>query len=130
MQALSPTNAFTLPPLEPLVRPAQSGASTTVTADSVGVVKAADTQTQQAVPAIAQNNSTEKIKESIQKVNDMVKTMGRELEFSVDEETHLRLVKVVDTQTHEVIRQFPSEEVVQIAKALDRLQGLLIKDKV
>jgi len=63
-------------------------------------------------------------------VNDMVKTMGRELEFSVDEETHLRLVKVVDTQTHEVIRQFPSEEVVQIAKALDRLQGLLIKDKV
>ena len=31
--------------------------------------------------------------------------------------------------TNEVIRQIPSEEMLEIAKALDRLQGLLVKQK-
>jgi len=37
------------------------------------------------------------------------------------------VVKVVDKETKEVIRQMPSKEVVELAKALDKLQGLMIK---
>lgn len=46
----------------------------------------------------------------------------------MDDATQMRLVKVIDTQSKEVIRQIPSEEAVQIATAIDKFQGLLIKD--
>jgi hypothetical protein len=36
---------------------------------------------------------------------------------------------VVDGVTKEVIRQIPNEEVLAIARAMDRLQGLLLKGK-
>ena len=38
-------------------------------------------------------------------------------------------MKVVDASTDEVIRQIPSEEIISIAKALDKLQGLLVEQK-
>ena len=55
--------------------------------------------------------------------------MANNLQFTVDEDTGIDVVKVVDTDTKEVIRQFPSEEILAIAKAIDQLQGLLVKDK-
>ena len=62
-------------------------------------------------------------------VSDFVKTANSSLEFYVDEETGIDVVKVVDKNTKEVIRQIPSEEIVAIAHALDNLKGLLIHQK-
>jgi flagellar protein FlaG len=54
-----------------------------------------------------------------------------ELEFSVDESSGRSIVKATDRTTHEVIRQFPSEEMLQIAKGIERFQkGLLLNSKV
>jgi flagellar protein FlaG len=39
------------------------------------------------------------------------------------------VVKVVDTETDQVIRQIPSEEMLAIARNIDRLQGLLVKQE-
>jgi flagellar protein FlaG len=36
---------------------------------------------------------------------------------------------VVDAVTHEVVRQIPGEEILAIARAIDRMQGLLLKQK-
>ncbi|HEX7633662.1 MAG TPA: flagellar protein FlaG, partial [Noviherbaspirillum sp.] len=44
-------------------------------------------------------------------------------------DTDRPVVKVVDQQTKTVIRQIPTEETLEIAKALDRVQGLLIRQK-
>ncbi|MDR2838217.1 MAG: flagellar protein FlaG [Azonexus sp.] len=49
--------------------------------------------------------------------------------FSIDPEDGF-LVKVIDGATKEVIRQFPSKEAIAIAKALDKLQGLFVRDKI
>ncbi|KUJ71632.1 hypothetical protein AVO41_08960 [Thiomicrospira sp. WB1] len=38
---------------------------------------------------------------------------GQSLAFSVDEETQSQVVKVIDTNTDEVIRQFPSDQALQ-----------------
>lgn len=51
------------------------------------------------------------------------------LEFIVDEESDRPIVKVVDQNTKEVLRQIPSEEAIELAKALDLSQGLLIRQK-
>ena len=40
-----------------------------------------------------------------------------------------RLVKVVNRETNEVIRQIPNEQIVQFAKVFDELRGLLLSDK-
>lgn len=71
----------------------------------------------------------EDVDQAVEKINDAVRTFSQKLEFSVDKETETFVVKVVDKETKEVIRQIPSEEFLQIAKAMDKLQGLLIKDK-
>jgi flagellar protein FlaG len=39
------------------------------------------------------------------------------------------VVKVMDTQTNEVIRQFPSEETLKLAKHLEGMLGLIFNDK-
>jgi flagellar protein FlaG len=55
--------------------------------------------------------------------------MAVSLDFQVDEDTGIHVVKVLDTDTKEVIRQFPSEEILAIAKAFDTVKGLLVRDK-
>jgi len=72
------------------------------------------------------------VQQAVEKINEAIKSMGASsnLEFSMDDETETVVVRVVDKQTNEVIRQIPSEEVLQIAKALDKLQGLLVQEKV
>ena len=71
----------------------------------------------------------EQVKQSVDHMNRLMQSLNNDLRFSVDEDTGIQLVTVMDTQTHDIIRQIPSKEVVAIAKALDSLQGLLIRQK-
>jgi flagellar protein FlaG len=66
---------------------------------------------------------------AVDKLNTAVRGLSEGVEFSIDHDSKRLVVKVVDTQTKEVIRQVPSKEVLEIAKALDRAQGLLIRQK-
>ncbi|MBR4877118.1 MAG: flagellar protein FlaG [Rhodocyclaceae bacterium] len=69
--------------------------------------------------------SEAEIQEAIDEVRRVIEPVARNLQFSVDDDTNLTLIKVVDSATDEVIRQIPSEEMVAIAKAIDKLQGML-----
>lgn len=70
------------------------------------------------------------LEEALKKVQKAVEPVAQHLLFSIDEDTGKTIVKVVDSSTKETIRQIPSEELLSIAKALDKLQGLLIKQEV
>lgn len=54
---------------------------------------------------------------------------ARDITFSIDEDAGF-MVKVIDRTSRDVIRQIPSEEVIAIARALDKLQGLFVRDKI
>jgi len=71
---------------------------------------------------------TETAKRAAAEINKVMKRFDNNIQFSVDENNKTN-VKVIDTQTNEVIRQLPSKEMVAIAQALDKFQGLLIKIK-
>jgi flagellar protein FlaG len=73
--------------------------------------------------------STKDLKEALDVIEQAIRTTTDELNFSIDEESGRTVVKVIDKTTDEVIRQFPSKEVLDIARALDKLQGMLIKEK-
>ncbi len=50
----------------------------------------------------------------------------RKLSFRVDSETHEVVISVVDEKSGEVVRQIPPEEALRLAKALERVRGLLV----
>ncbi len=73
--------------------------------------------------------SDDQLKDVVKAVNDFVKPFNDTLLFSIDKDTGTTVVKVIDTETDEVIKQIPSEEMLALAKALDQLRGLLVKQK-
>lgn len=90
---------------------------------------AAPVQTVNAVRQAADIPSMGQLGDAVKKINETMRNLGQNLEFTVDADSHRTVVKVVDQETKDVIRQIPSPEVLEIAKALDQLQGLLIKQK-
>ncbi|HEY3432274.1 MAG TPA: flagellar protein FlaG [Rhodocyclaceae bacterium] len=69
----------------------------------------------------------------VQKVVDdlqkRAQTAAPNLLFSVDSDTSRFVVKVVDSSTKEVIRQFPSEELLHLGMEIDKMKGLLFNKK-
>jgi flagellar protein FlaG len=76
-----------------------------------------------------QANDPQALEEAVKRIREFVQPINDSIQFSLDDDTGRTIVKVIDLQTQEVLRQIPSEEVLNIAKALDRLQGLLIHNK-
>lgn len=58
----------------------------------------------------------EELQNAVIELNKAVQNIQRNLEFSVDDITGRTVVKVVDKQTDEVIRQMPSEEALKLAQ--------------
>lgn len=94
------------------------------------VSDAASVQTPQAVKQTDQAEaSRQQVEEAVKAVNEFIKPLNNSLQFNIDDDTGKTVVKVVDMATKEIIRQFPSEEMLSIAKAVDKMQGLLIQQK-
>ncbi|WP_456383097.1 flagellar protein FlaG [Persephonella sp.] len=78
---------------------------------------------QQAVPQ-------EVLKEAINNLNKKLEMLNSQLKVETDEDTGMRVIKIVDKETNEVIRQIPPEVMLKIAKYLDEVAGLLFNEKV
>ena len=98
-------------------------------APQVTATKAAPVQTVAAVQRADTAPSIDQIKQAIQDINKSFQSLSRGLEFTIDEDSQRTIVKVIDQQTKEVIRQLPSQETLEIAKALDQVIGRLIREK-
>ncbi len=110
--------------LPPLSSPEASGVPRQVKVVAPPVQeKALSAQTLQAI-------SPEQLSAAVSSVREYIEPINSNLEFSVNDETDQVIIKVVDRATKEVIRQIPSEEMIAIAKALDSIKGLFIKQHV
>ncbi len=69
--------------------------------------------------------SVDQTEQSLKEINKVMDALSISVQFQMDPDFKEPIIKVVDQQSGEVIRQFPSEEVVRISKALDNLKGLL-----
>ena len=100
-------------------------------ASAVPLKTASPVTTAQAVTATEQaqqpSASKEQINKAVQEINKTIQATSQNLEFSVDHDSSMVVVKLIDQQTKQVLRQIPTQEVLEIAKSLDKLQGLLIK---
>ncbi|MEE9396080.1 MAG: flagellar protein FlaG [Methylococcales bacterium] len=70
----------------------------------------------------------ESIDDVVVEMNKMAQQLHRELQFSTSEESGMIVIKVVDKETDEVIREIPSEEVQEMRKRLSEAAGMIFRD--
>lgn len=93
--------------------------------------RAATQRTADALPQAAEQPSRERVEKSVDEMRSAVSdSASNNLQFSIDSDTGQTIVRVTDMQTGELIRQIPSEELVELAKSLDRMQGKLLRQQV
>jgi flagellar protein FlaG len=74
--------------------------------------------------------SVAELESAVRELNQSMKANNSNLAFTVDPDTEQTIVSVTDSQTGEVIKQFPSKEAIAISKAIGEIQqGLLLKQK-
>jgi flagellar protein FlaG len=77
-----------------------------------------------------QQTPATQLKNAVDNINQMLQQTNKNIEFSVDDSTKKSIIKVVDSTTGDLIRQFPSEEGLSLTRAIDRIQnGLLLTQK-
>ena len=92
-------------------------------------IKTSTGKVQPAATPEARRATESEVNDAVGKLNDFAAANAAALNFSKDQDTGKTIIKVVDTATDTVIRQIPSEEAIAIAKSIDKMQGLLIKEK-
>lgn len=70
------------------------------------------------------------LKAAVQQMEQFFQSVRRNLEFSIDEASGKVVVKVIATETGEVVRQLPSAEAMKIADNLHNAHSLLFDAKV
>lgn len=85
----------------------------------------------------AKEPKQEQLQQALEVTNQLSSIQARKLEFTSSKEDGRTVIKVVDRQNDEVIRQIPSEEFVKLATRISDLteklssaQGLLFESKV
>lgn len=122
-----------------LVQSALQSVQNNVTSQSKPVTQSVQTdtvtelsaQTQQ--PVSEQNSQqqkrTEALRDKVAQLNDYMQNMNRNLQFSVDDASGDTVVKVIDAETEEVVRQIPSEEILEARHAIEKYRGVLLETK-
>jgi len=78
-----------------------------------------------------ENVSNEELQQAVAQLNEHVQQIQRDLLFSVDDSSGRTVVRVVNSETEEVVRQMPSEEVLRISRNIknqvEDMTGLIFK---
>lgn len=81
-------------------------------------------------PNASRQPSVEELQNAVTTINRVLQLSNHNLQFSVDTDTDRLVVKMVDSSTGELIRQYPSEATLAISRSIDRLQqGMLLTQK-
>jgi len=66
---------------------------------------------------------------AIEKANRELVIVNRELKFSIHEKTKEIIVRVLDAETKEVIREIPSEKILDMIANMLELAGILVDER-
>lgn len=69
------------------------------------------------------------VESAVESINGAIEHINRGLRFSVHEDTQRMMVKVVDILTEEVIKEIPSEAVLDTAARIREMIGILIDER-
>jgi len=70
--------------------------------------------------------SVSEVLEVVQKANAALASNQSNLKFLVDSDNGKPIVQIIDRETQEILKQIPSVEMLKIAKAIEKMQGVLM----
>lgn len=99
-------------------------------------LKPADNQDPQAAAVASvneqeakQETSREQVEKAVESISDFVQSVRRNINFSVDDSSGRVVVKVIDTESGDLVRQIPSEEALALAENLNNAGSVLFEAK-
>lgn len=111
-----------------MIRPLDATLPSPTTVVGGGAV-AADGHGQAAQALAEADPPREAVQAAVDNVNAALAASNRSIEFSIDPDVKTLVVRVIDKQDGSVLRQMPSQEMLAIAKALDQVKGLLLRNQ-
>lgn len=63
-------------------------------------------------------------------LNETLRTFDKKLRFRVHESTDRLIVRVVDAETQEVLREIPPEEILELVAHIEKTVGLIIDERI
>jgi flagellar protein FlaG len=79
-------------------------------------------------PVPQQQPQPAQVQQAVETLKQLVEAKApNSLAFSIDDSTGKTIVRITDAKTGEMVRQIPSEEMLEIARSLDRMQGMLLQ---
>ena len=72
----------------------------------------------------------EQLEKVAQQLQEFMGEMSRSLQFQVDEDSGRDVIKILDKTSGDVIKQYPSEEVLSLVSKLSESAGILIDQTV
>ena len=70
------------------------------------------------------------VEEMVEALENFANTVQTRLNFAIDDGTEDIVVKILDKETDEVIKQFPAEEILELREKMQDLSGLLLSTNV
>lgn len=74
--------------------------------------------------------SEDTLNKGVERMNMAIQRADEHLQFSVHKETNRIVVKLVDTATDEVVREFPAEKFLDLVANLMKLSGLNVDETI
>jgi len=105
----------------PTVRPADNANPSAPPAAVSQAPAATDTATARP-PTPAQE-----VQRAVALLNQLIEPITSSVSFKIDDSTGKTVIRVMDTDTNTLIRQFPTEEALALTRVLDAQQGLILK---
>ncbi len=81
---------------------------------------------------------SQSLQEATEQLNQLVQNKQQSLQFSLDDSSGRSVIKVVNTDTREVVKQFPPEEILSLSKLMSEsleaadseTTGVLLEEQV
>ncbi|RRQ24291.1 flagellar protein FlaG [Guyparkeria sp. SCN-R1] len=112
-----------MPSLYTSARPVSTGERSVASGQTVSGTELSGSRPSSAQPARAGSGDLaldrEALEEKAAELSEFMQSRQRDLSFSVDDDTGRTVVKVINAQTDEVVRQIPSEELLEIARRIE-----------
>ena len=67
--------------------------------------------------------------EAIEKANRAISGANRKFEFSIHEKTKEIMIKVIDSDTNEVVREIPPEKILDMVAKMWEMAGIIVDER-
>ncbi len=79
-------------------------------------------------PELDSEVELEDLRKLVDDMDEVAQSFRRNLSFSIDDELGRTVIKVLDAETDELVREIPPEYMLELARNMERIRGILFDE--